>query len=120
MTSIDMSWHETCCHSAFRQSRVDPVATLWQQGSPVQSIAFDDPWLAAALDDGSALLLNADAAMRGGRSGMSLASCDHCLGCEDRIMYMAPCMLMCMQSAHMEIACMQGAPGSICQCTRLV
>ncbi|CAL8466377.1 g5913 [Coccomyxa elongata] len=51
-----------------RQSKVDPVATLWQQGSPVQSIAFDDPWLAAALDDGSALLLNVDAAMRSGRS----------------------------------------------------
>ncbi|BDA51263.1 probable E3 ubiquitin ligase complex SCF subunit sconB at N-terminal half [Coccomyxa sp. Obi] len=53
-----------------RQSKADPVATLWQQGSPVQSIAFDDPWLAAALDDGSALLLNVDAAMRGGRSSL--------------------------------------------------
>ncbi len=38
----------------------------------MQSIAFDDPWLAAALDDGSALLLNIDAAMRGGRSGTFL------------------------------------------------
>ncbi|EIE19917.1 WD40 repeat-like protein [Coccomyxa subellipsoidea C-169] len=51
------------------QSRSEAVATLWQQGSPVQSIAFDDPWLAAALEDGSALLLNVDAAMRGCRSG---------------------------------------------------
>lgn len=53
------------------------MATLWQQGSPVQSIAFDDPWLAAALDDGSALLLNVDAAMRGGRSSKYLASSDN-------------------------------------------
>ena len=45
------------------------MSTLWQQGSPVQSIAFDDPWLAASLENGSALLLNVDAAMRGGRSG---------------------------------------------------
>lgn len=39
----------------------------------MQSLAFDDPWLAAALDDGSTLLLNVDAAMRmaGGGSGSS-------------------------------------------------
>ncbi len=41
----------------------------------MQSIAFDDPWLAAALEDGSALLLNVDAAMRGGRSGEPMHSC---------------------------------------------
>lgn len=53
-------------------SRADPVSTLWQQGSPVQSIAFDDPWLAAALENGSSLLLNVESAMRGGRSGESM------------------------------------------------
>ncbi len=74
----ELTWNPLTC--ACRQSKVDPVATLWQQGSPVQSIAFDDPWLAAALDDGSALLLNVDAAMRSGRSSKSLASCYHYLG----------------------------------------
>lgn len=39
---------------------------LWQSGAPVHSLAFDDPWLAAALGDGTTLLLNADAAMRKG------------------------------------------------------
>ena len=35
----------------------------------MQSIAYDDPWMAAAMDDGATLLLNTDAAMRGGRAG---------------------------------------------------
>jgi hypothetical protein len=47
---------------------------LVQQGPPVQSIAFDDPWLVAALGDGSAVLLNVDSAMRGGRPGVRRCS----------------------------------------------
>lgn len=52
-----------------RSSSQAAANTLWQHGALVQSIAFDDPWMAAAMDDGATLLLNADAAMRGGRSG---------------------------------------------------
>ena len=52
-----------------RSSSLAACNTLWQHGALVQSIAFDDPWMAAAMDDGATLLLNADAAMRGGRAG---------------------------------------------------
>ena len=51
-----------------RSSSLTACNTLWQHGALVQSIAFDDPWMAAAMDDGATLLLNADAAMRGGRA----------------------------------------------------
>ena len=49
-----------------RQSSRTPTATLWQGGAPIQALAFDDPWIAAACGDGATLLLNADAAMRSG------------------------------------------------------
>jgi hypothetical protein len=51
---------------ARRQASHAPAAALLPGGAPVQALAFDDPWLAAALGDGATLLLNADAAMRGG------------------------------------------------------
>ncbi len=54
-----------CCRSSSQAA----CNILWQHGALVQSIAFDDPWMAAAMDDGATLLLNADAAMRGGRAG---------------------------------------------------
>ena len=56
------------------------MRVLWQSGAPVQSLAFDDPWLAAALGDGSTLLVNADAALRGACLGAPAASADSSSG----------------------------------------
>ena len=44
-----------------------PAATLWTGNAIVHALSFDDPYLAAALGDGSLVLVNVDAAMRGGR-----------------------------------------------------
>ncbi|KAK9838471.1 hypothetical protein WJX81_001301 [Elliptochloris bilobata] len=44
-----------------------PAASLWTGGAIVHALSFDDPYLAAALGDGSLALVNVDQAMRGGR-----------------------------------------------------
>ena len=51
-----------------------PAATLWAGSAIVHALSFDDPYLGAALGDGSLVLVNADAAMRGGRGGSPLGS----------------------------------------------
>lgn len=64
-----------------RTSSQAACATLWQHGAQVQSIAFDDPWMAAAMDDGATLLLSAEAAMRGGRAGDARQGAPRSGGC---------------------------------------
>ena len=41
-----------------------PVATLWETSAGVNSLSLEDPWLAAALTDGTVALVNIEAAMR--------------------------------------------------------
>ena len=53
-----------------------PVATLWETSAGVNFLSLEDPWLAAALTDGTVALLNIEAAMRQrqqGRTGISVA-----------------------------------------------
>lgn len=40
------------------------VATLWETSSGVRSLSLEDPWLAAALGDGSVAMLQTDAASK--------------------------------------------------------
>lgn len=40
------------------------MATLWETSAGVNSLSLEDPWLAAALTDGTVALLNTDNAMR--------------------------------------------------------
>jgi len=40
------------------------VATLWETSAGVGSLTLEDPWLAAALSDGTVALLNTEVAMR--------------------------------------------------------
>ena len=40
------------------------VAALWETSTCVSSLSLEDPWLAAALLDGTVALLNIEAAMR--------------------------------------------------------
>ena len=40
------------------------VAVLWETSAGVGSLTLEDPWLAAALSDGTVALLNTEAAMR--------------------------------------------------------
>eukprot|EP00891_Asterochloris_glomerata_P007223 jgi/Astpho2/7223/Aster-x1425 len=53
-----------------------PVATLWQTGAGVWGLSHEDPWLGAALNDGTVVLLNAEAAMRQGNNRRAVAQ-DH-------------------------------------------
>ncbi len=50
-----------------------PVATLWQTGAGVWGLSHEDPWLGAALNDGTVVLLNAEAAMRQGNNRGAVA-----------------------------------------------
>ena len=50
-----------------------PVATLWQTGAGVWGLSHEDPWLGAALSDGTVVLLNAEAAMRQGNNRRAVA-----------------------------------------------
>lgn len=50
-----------------------PVATLWQTGAGVWGLSHEDPWLGAALNDGTVVLLNAEAAMRQGNNRRAVA-----------------------------------------------
>ena len=50
-----------------------PVATLWQTGAGVWGLSHEDPWLGAALNDGTVVLLNAEVAMRQGNNRKSVA-----------------------------------------------
>ncbi|KAL0022798.1 hypothetical protein WJX79_009380 [Trebouxia sp. C0005] len=45
------------------------VATLWETSAGVGSLTLEDPWLAAALSDGTVALLNTEVAMRQRRHG---------------------------------------------------
>ena len=40
------------------------VAVLWETSAGVGSLTLEDPWLAAALSDGTVALLNTEVAMR--------------------------------------------------------
>ena len=40
---------------------------LWDQNSSIKSLSFEDPWLAAATYSGSILLLDIEAALKGGK-----------------------------------------------------
>lgn len=40
------------------------MASLWETSAGVNSLSLEDPWLAAALADGTVALLNIEAAMR--------------------------------------------------------
>jgi len=55
--------------TARRSASAAPAAALWTGGGIVHALSFDDPYLAAALGDGSLAVVNVDAAMRGGRGG---------------------------------------------------
>lgn len=55
--------------TARRSASAAPAAALWTGGGIVHALSFDDPYLAAALGDGSLAVINVDAAMRGGRGG---------------------------------------------------
>ena len=50
-----------------------PVATLWETSAGVNSLSLEDPWLAAALTDGTVALLNIEAAMRQRQQGRTAA-----------------------------------------------
>ena len=55
--------------AARRSASAAPAAALWTGGGIVHALSFDDPYLGAALGDGSLAVVNVDAAMRGGRGG---------------------------------------------------
>ena len=50
-----------------------PVATQWESSAGVNSLSLEDPWLAAALTDGTVALLNTEAAMRQRQQGRTAA-----------------------------------------------
>ena len=66
-----------CCAKAIRKTAVwkpdlvyrlpdasATVAVLWETSAGVGSLTLEDPWLAAALSDGTVALLNTEVAMR--------------------------------------------------------
>lgn len=56
------------CMLLRRLSGSAPAAVLWEHKAEVRALAFEDPWLTAALADGTLALLDVDAAMRARRS----------------------------------------------------
>ena len=64
------------------------MATLWQTGAGLWGLSHEDPWLGAALNDGTVVLLNAEAAMRQGNNRRAVAqvgadSSQHASGCTE-------------------------------------
>ena len=51
-----------------RSSSQSPAAVLWEHKVEVRALAFEDPWLSAAMSDGTVLLLDVEAAMRARRT----------------------------------------------------
>ncbi|KAL3152980.1 hypothetical protein ABBQ38_012009 [Trebouxia sp. C0009 RCD-2024] len=56
-------------HDLRLPDRAPPVASLWETSAGVNSLSLEDPWLAAALTDGTVALLNIEAAMRQRQQG---------------------------------------------------
>lgn len=96
------------------------VATLWETSSSVKSLSFEDPWLAAALADGSVAMLQTDVAAKHAKHGQGLQTATkansrlfqmpqggtHCVALSDQwLVAGSGTELCCAMCTHVTIPC---------------